>query len=571
MTTPPKKKIPPSFVGISITSQVIEAALLQPSKDVTATPHKIVKSVSYPIPEGVMSSGGDEIKDVAALTQILTSVMDQLKPKSRTAHLSIPATLLRYTEMPKMQPKELYLSLSSEAERYKIFDDTEAVVDFATIEAAGIPANQCRVVFGAVRNDTLNAYKAICQKAKIKIASIDLEPLNVLRGMAGSAVLDSLVQQIGPNSHWGSIFVENERVRLILWQGNNLVDLREIQMETRDFVIGDPNSFAISDLLDEVQRTTKNNPPAIWLTHKMPEVTDKILSERLSLPVRSCLVGPAVTLDQPTIQVSTVGASLRSTVSFPFDFDLLTSTKTYAAPSAKAAKPDSKQQEAMMAFVNIGGGALALVSLLILGVMAIYNEVAINGAVKSLNEEQLKLDGELASEQSKIDALQGQSAFVVEAIETRRKTMLRNLAFVDFVEDLKQKTPGQVWVHSIKILDQYTPKGSQEETLSDVIILEGRATEHQSAINLAKNFDLVPYAKDFTISSIKEGFVGDTPIFNFEIIGRLNTSNDKLLEAIDSTATPPSDGTTPTTEEVPNPDEASTPSTDSPTQMQQEG
>ncbi|MBY0402703.1 MAG: pilus assembly protein PilM, partial [Cyanobacteria bacterium] len=340
-----KKKVPQTFLGISISSHKVEVASIQPSRDVETTPHKIIKSVSYTLADGILSFGGDVVQDPNALGQIISSLVDQVKPKSRVAHLSIPGTLLRFTEMPKMQPKELYLSLSSEAERYKIFDDTEAAVDFSVLDIPGTPANQQKLVFGAVRNDTLNAYKQILKIAKIKIASIDLEPLNVLRGMAGTAVLNSLVQQIGPTAFWGTILVEPERVRLLLWQGSNLVDLREFQM-------GDPNSYVISDLLDEIQRTTKTNQPAIWLTYRMPEVADKILSERLNIPVRSCLIGPAITQDQPDLMVSTVGTALRSLVSFPFDFDILTSSKLYAAPTNK---PDNSKNKEMLVTLGIFG------------------------------------------------------------------------------------------------------------------------------------------------------------------------------------------------------------------------
>lgn len=510
-----KKKLPLTYVGISISPTLIEAAIVQPSKDVGSAPHKIIRTAVVPVPGGVLSNAGDEVRDIASLSAALNTVLNDLRPKTRVVHMSIPATLLRVTEMPAVQPKELYLSLTSEAERYKTFDDTEAVVDFAILDSPPPSPGQYRVVFAAVRGDTLAAYKQACQKARIKVASIDIEPMSVLRGMAGSAVLDSLVQQIGASAYWGTIIVEAERVRLALWQGNTLMELREVQMDTREFALADPNTVSANDLFDEIQRTVKTNAPSIWLTYKMPPDMDNVLAQRFNVPVRGALIGPAVVSDTPSLQVATVGAALRSQVQYPFDFDLNTSAKLYAV--AKQAAPDSAQTEAMVGLATVAGGILTFLALLAWGGISLITQFYY---VAQNTEKQAQLQGvrdEMTSVQSQIDQISGLADYHAFAKEVLDKTKVRNKAFVEFIHDLRQKTPTAVWVYSIKVEDD------------DNLTFRGKSTDHEAIIDLAQSFDDVKYASSIVVNSIKEDKIGPTNVFRFIITGKVK-ADPSLVE-----------------------------------------
>lgn len=107
----------------------------------------------------------------------MREALSGLRPAVKTVNLSMPATLLRVVDMPKMGAQELYLSLSSEAERYKSFDDTEAIVDFHVLPAlATTSPNMQRVIFGAVRKDTFLALRRACQVARVRPGAVDIEP-----------------------------------------------------------------------------------------------------------------------------------------------------------------------------------------------------------------------------------------------------------------------------------------------------------------------------------------------------------------------------------------------------------
>jgi Tfp pilus assembly PilM family ATPase len=520
MAATSKKKLPPCYVGMSVSKSMVEAAVLQPSKDVGVSPHTIVRSVMLPLPDGVLSPSGDEVLDSQTLSSVMSAALSEVKAKSRQVHLCIPATLLRVTEMPIMQPKELYLSLTSEAERYKTFDETESVVDFSLQDNPPPAPGQSRVVFNAVRGDTLAAYKMACVKAKIKIASIDIEPMHVLRGMAGSGVLDSLVTQIGQAAFWGTLFVEPERIRLALWQGNILYELREVQMDTREFALADPNTMAANDLFDEIQRTIKTNVPSIWLTYRMPAAMDQVLAQRFNVPVRAAMIGPGVAADKPTLQVSTVGASLRNLVEFPFDFDINSSGKLYAAP--KQASPG--QTDAVVGLMTVLGGIGMLLSLLAWGGLALFTQFALT---PQLTEKQTQVDSitaEISSVQSQIDQISGTADYYSFAKEVLNKTKARNQAFVEFIADLRRKTPPALWVYQVKLNDK------------DMVIFQGKTTDHQSVLNLAKSFDEVRYANTIRVRYIAEDKIGATPVFRFVITGSIKA--DPSIMNVEETKAP---------------------------------
>lgn len=526
MMSTPKKKLPLSYIGVSITASLLEVAVFSKNS------LKIDKGLAYPLPSGIFNEAGDEILDVNALSQALNSAMNQLKVKNRLVHVSIPGTLFRMTEMLRMSPKELYVSLSSEAERYKVFDNTEAIVDFVEVVVADRPlaANMHRVVFGAIRKDTLQGYRDAFTKAKIKIASIDLEPLNVLRGMAGSLVLDSLVQQIGPTAYWGVIFVERDRVRLSIWQGNSLIELREVQMDTRDLAHANPDNFSVTDLMEEINRTSKSATPSIWLTYNMPGEMDQVLTDKLGIPVRPCFIGPSIQVEIPALSVSTAGSSMRSDIPFPFDFDLSSSQRLYAQSSSKGGKgkpsgPDMAPEKANMAL--IGGVICMAITLFVYCVLLVMNNLVIGGQIGDLTSKKATLEAEKADLEMKISQNRGTYDIQTFAIDTKQKAKIRNTVFTKLIDDLREKTPANVWISEIKVVGD------------DTITVAGKALEHQSVLDFAKAFDDVPYAENIGISKLSEGSMGLTPVYLYNISGKVKLAPEVLQsEASPAEASP---------------------------------
>jgi Tfp pilus assembly PilM family ATPase len=509
MTVTPKKR-KPVHAGLSITHRAIELAVFSPKNLI------IEQSVSVPVPEGLFDNERDVVRDPAMLKDLIAQALRAVKLKPAMVHLSLPGTLLRMVEMPKMEPAGLYVSLSSEAERYRTFDNTEASVDFVMINNPGLPPNMLQLVLGAVRSDALGLYFKILKDLKVKAASISLEPLNILRGMAGTGVLDGLVQQIGIDSRWGMIFVEPSRVRFSLWQCDRLLEFRELAMDTSEFAQAAENSLIVEDMLEEMRRTTKNEQPVLWLTHNMPNAMERTLSGVLGCPVRSAPVGDAIGLPEP-LQLSSIGCAMGSVVQFPFDLDILEGAKSVGVPTPAAADVgmESESDSSIPGWLIPVGIGSFLVGGAISGIVYALATMA----AADVPDRQTKVDTakvELAGLESRHKELKKKVELDQTLLNTVMDAKIRNKVYVALTDDLKNKTPQRVWIQMLKI-------GEQLE-------MSGKAISHQSVINFAKSFDSATYTKAVLIDSIKEGKLGGTIIYDFKISGGVNLDK-KLLDS----------------------------------------
>ncbi len=503
------KKRKTAHAGLSISRDFIELAIISP-KSMT-----ILEAASVPTPEGLLDTDGDRVLDPLLLKDAIQHLFRMVKVKPKAVHLSVPASLLRMVEMPRLDESELYVSLSSEAERYKTFDDTEALVDFYQIEGARTSApNMVSLVFGAVRKDTLECYLKTMQKLKIKVASVDLEALNVLRGMAVTGVLDSLVQQIGTDAHWGAIFVESTRVRLAIWQGNGIVELRETHMPTAEFSHVTSDSIVLEDLMEEIRRTTKNVQPLIWLTHHMPEPMCRLLGERLGVPVRPCLLGNTMGASVD-LSIPIVGAAFSSMVAYPMPFDILSGARKPSSGKPGAAPAVELDEDDNTSSLLIGAGVLSIVGSLLLGAgLFMTNEFWFKQEVQKAEQAQQAEQLQLAQLQSELSVLKDRDAVDKALIGIIENAEIRNKVYVMLTEDLRRKTPPKLWVQEIKV--------------NGKVKFEGKAVSHQDILDFAKSFDTVPYVRAVAVDSITEELLEGTPVFNYKIAGNLALSKDLL-------------------------------------------
>lgn len=506
--TPQKKK--PVHVGLSITRRAVELAVFSPKT------MAIEESFSTPIPAGVFDVDGDNILDPILLRELIGHAIRSVKPKPLAVHLSLPGSLLRMVEMPKMDPSGLYVSLASEAERYKSFDNTEAIVDFVLSDNPDLPANHQQLVFGAVRSDSLGHYLRILKELRVKPASISLEPLDILRGLAGTGILDGMVQQIGTEAYWGMIFVEPTRIRLSLWQADRLIELRETQIETAEFSTAHDDAIIVEDMLEEMRRTTKNTQPSLWLTHNMPPAMERILSSRLNTPFHVAPLGNAIQMKEQ-LQLSTLGSALSSVVQFPFDFDLSVGlSKAGGIPMASGADMSAGGEGSDVNWlVPAGVASIVIFGLITAGLFALSSYTAMQLPDLQKKRDNAKLA--VANLETRQRELKKKVELDQTLLELVNKARIRNHVYVALTQDLAEKTPEKVWIHSMKV--------------NDSMELSGKALSHQSVINLARSFDKSNYSKAILINSIKEGRLNGTLVYDFKIGGSVYLNPALLDEA----------------------------------------
>jgi Tfp pilus assembly PilM family ATPase len=519
----PMKKKKPSYTGLSINRHSVELAIYGHKTNA------IEKSVILPLPPGIFDADGDQIVDPVLLKQILAQVLRACKPAPNRLHLSLPGTLLRMVDMPRMDADALYLSLSSEAERYRTFDGTEAIVDFKVLEGERSNNSQQTVVFGAVRSDSLNTYLKILKELRIKPVTIGLEPLNILRAMAGTGVLDGLIQEIGLEAYWGTLFVEASRVRLMIWQGNRLIDLRETSMDAAQFTQGGSDFFVIEDLLEEIRRTTKNCQPLLWLANELPESFRESLSERLNCPVYPTVVGEALMqVDAQPVNLSTIGAAMVSLVDYPFDFDIAEGLAQLggSSGSGSGAKDFGATEENGPGPLILAGGVLSLLAIVVSIILALMN---------TLTQQQMPtLTSQRDSAQMQVSALQSQEASLKHKavldkslLEAVKNARIRNQIYIALTSDLKRKTPQQVWIQTL--------------TAGENLSVSGKAMNQSAVIHFAQSFDDAPYTKAILIDSITEERLKSATLYDFKFSGGIRLA-PQLLPPDPTTPEPAEEG-----------------------------
>jgi Tfp pilus assembly PilM family ATPase len=517
MTISPNKKKPVQ-AGLSITHRSVELVVFSPKS------MAIEQSYSLPLPDGLFDQEMDTVRDISILKEQLAQLLAMAKPRPVLVHVSLPGTLLRMVEMPKMDAAALYLSLSSEAERYKTFDHTEAVVDFVLVSNPTLPPNVQQLVLGAVRSDVLGIYLKLFKDLKLKPVSISLEPVNILRGMAASGVLDSLVQQIGDTS-WGMIIMEKGRVRFSLWRADRVIEMRELVMDTSEFNSPVVNGMAVEDLLEEMRRTTKNESPAVWLTFNMPGNLEQVLSERLRVPVRSAPMGNAISMPQP-VELSGLGVATSSYVPFPFEVDMMEGMKAAGGIAVSGGdsggKIESGDSTSADLFIPIGVAGLGICAV-VTGILCAMGFVSGQG-IPELETKVESVKSELASLQVHERELRSKANLNQDLQKILREAKARTTAYVALTDELKERTPTeQVWIQSLKVASQ---DGANPMTM------DGKALNHQSVINFARTFDDVPFTKSVLIDSIQEGKLGSTLVYDFKLSGTI--SLDTMMSKLDS-------------------------------------
>ena len=483
---------------------------------------------TVPLGTGVIASNGNQVLNVNALAEALTKLIKQSGVKERNFHLSVPATLVRMVEMPALAPNEMQVSLSSEAEGYKAFSNTEAIVSFAFADPTNKPAAGGKkwVVFGALRSDAIDGYYMACKKAKMKLSSIDVHPVNTLRSMAATGVLDSLVRQIEADEIWGMLHIDAERLFVTLWHGNQVLEVREasvdmnaVQMATANT----PDGTLVDDCVEEIRRTIKTQNPAVWLVTNVPANLADALAERFATPFTPAQIDPALLQGETSVELDAFGAALHEDVPFPFGFNFmhpgLGAKAAEVKPAVDKTKPGNiktrTSSSGLHPLIPVGIAccvAVALLSVIAFGVNSFYIQPEKNKLAQGVSDAQSRVTG--LSQQ--LSQLQSWASLEQAAVTLLRNARIRNKTYTRLANDLIRMTPNNLWVHNILV--------------GQTIEIDGKTTQHESVMAFAKQFDTTVYAKNLLINAIREDWIGNVKVYTFKVAGGLTLAPELLQD-----------------------------------------
>lgn len=415
-------------VGITINTDWIELAQL--SKD----GRSIEKFIKMPIPMATIDASGDKVIDTDTLATSIAAMVAELGHKAsiKLVHLSVPGTLVRIVEMPKVPKNELYLALISEAERYAIFNDTEAIVDYEILSEE--PDEKQKILLVALRKDTVTAYKEIFNLAKLKIASLEVEILSSLRGLKTSGALNKVLSEIN-DQPWGTIHFESDRIRIGLWQYDQIKNWREVLLDTTDLKSMGEDAPVVQDLIEEIRRTIGMTRPVLWLTYGINDSMAFKLTSRIGATVKPMLPGEDIALLDDKTSLSAIGVCTKSIEAFPASINI---------QDTQSPESSSGLQTSFIAMIAIAGILAVLVGLITMGLFGF-------SFVKG--QELKKLQEENNTIQTKIvelgqTSLGGVSQELVQAILTIKdadKTMYETIVNVE------KSIPNDTWVSKLFI------------------------------------------------------------------------------------------------------------------------
>ena len=523
----PSKKTEKYSVSLSIGSHEIEGAVFNHEQNA------VIKSVVHKLPAGLVVSGGDVLSNAQALGDLFMSIMQDLDAPTRKVQLSIPCTLMRLMEVPKMEAEEYYVFLASEAERFRAFDNTEAVVAFNELPSASHTANQ-RLLYTAVRRDSFLRYRQAAQLAKIQLLSIHVEPLQVLRGSFAKGVLHSrLIEVEHPDTLcWGSILHEFDRLRFLIWQGKELIDIREVTMSEQMLANPNEQALVLSDLLMELKRTVANLKtiePQFWLTHHLNYVLLQHLQHETGKAFQCFELPTSIQVDRADLGMAVLGGCLTDAHPEPYLLNFLDKKAPYHKENMSFSSPfdgftwsnldalNFSQQVFATTLLPFVFGSIGVVMVAWITLMVV-NQYTENDTTQT-NEAKASLEDKVAQLKSQIDYYQQVYRLSEKVLSVANASKSVNILLLGLLSDI-QHLPASLWFNEVGYDKQ--------------ISITGNALKPEDILDLTHQLEQRRYGRDFVLHYIREEDVGDDAplIYSFMLGGFLNAEETPVADEI---------------------------------------
>lgn len=481
-------KVKSTNIGISINTDWIE--LVQFGKD-----GKTLRSKKTPMPMATMDPNGDKLRDPETLATSIAAMFAEMGMRQtvKSVHVSVPGTLVRIVEMPKVNKGELVLALTSDAERYAVFNDTEAMIGYEVLSEE--PDERLKILLVALRKDTVAEYKACFDIAKLKIASLEVETISSLRGLKYTGALDDILASV-KDQPWGTIHFDPERIRIAVWHYDTVKNWREIILDTSDLKVMGEEAPVIQDLVEEVRRTIGMTRPVLWCTYGIPESLSTALTARLGTAVKPMLPGKALSLDDTKLSLASIGVAAKSYDKFPALIDIQPTAEMGPAAGASS-----------------GAFNLMIITAGVLFVLAVLISLGLFGAGVGIEIFTKGVESEIATQTTKITALQAEVNELNRLISINKELANRvnnivkkNETIYKVSEAMKDKIPGNVWLDSLKI--------------GDNVELDGKSVDYKSVMSFSRNFDTQESpVTGLSFDSIQEVSEKGIPVYKFKMLG----------------------------------------------------
>jgi type IV pilus assembly protein PilM len=209
-----------SIVGVDVGLSAVKIAQIEGNKE--SNEYELINYVSVPLPEGAIIE--DEIQNEDEIVEAINKGMAKIKSPTDLICLGIsgPNTVVRRLQLAGGSDEEIEDQVIWEAEQYLPFEIEESAVSFHIMgenEGGGVD-----VLVAAAKNTVLEQYKAIMEKAELRIKIIDLGIISVVN-IFELAMGEKLDEQ---GQSFLIIDLGAQKTEFIIYKNNMIVFSKEI-------------------------------------------------------------------------------------------------------------------------------------------------------------------------------------------------------------------------------------------------------------------------------------------------------------------------------------------------------
>tara|TARA_Y100000590_G_scaffold469529_1_gene658005 strand:+ start:463209 stop:464321 length:1113 start_codon:yes stop_codon:yes gene_type:complete len=209
-----------SIVGVDVGLSAVKVAEIEGNKETRE--YKLVSYASVPLPEGAIIE--DEIQDEEVIVEAIKQAFLRAKVSSDNVCLGVsgPNTVARRLQLAGGTDEEIEDQVIWEAEQYLPFEIEESAVSFYTMgenEGGGVD-----VLVAAAKNTVIQQYKAIFEKAELRLKILDLGIISLVNVF--ELVMGTKLDE--PNQSFLLIDLGAQKTEFIIYKNNMIVFSKEI-------------------------------------------------------------------------------------------------------------------------------------------------------------------------------------------------------------------------------------------------------------------------------------------------------------------------------------------------------
>ncbi len=208
---------------------------------------------------GVAELPSDAFKDdntvnSPAVSRVIRELLSETRIKTREISLTISIinnVIMRSLVLPSMPKREMLEALKGEVENYAILSSDDPIIDFQTIDQNLSGAGQkSEILFAAAPKSLIRSYIAAVESANLKVSTIEVMPVSVLRALTHISTREETEDQQGKDEeNYMVVSIEENGGIVYIAKGQKIKFIHNLEMNKESI----ENGESLNDLSEEIR------------------------------------------------------------------------------------------------------------------------------------------------------------------------------------------------------------------------------------------------------------------------------------------------------------------------------